>query len=654
MMNRVSLLFILFFHTLSFAQKSDLDRLRDLKTKIRQATYYDSTTVFVLGKQCIALAKKLHKENEIGLVYQYYGNFNYFSSDIERAKKYYKKSIELAEKSKDYQLKNSTEIRLAFIELETDVLGAETTFRKLLKEARKKKYIENQIEIYNGLGILYETKLRDDKAVQCYLKGLRISEKHHKDYFTGFLLNNLGLLKLENKHYADAKRDLERGLFLATKSGESRLRFNTLNNLGLVNKKSGNLEASIRHYKQTVVEAKKIGFPTTILTAYINLTSSYLDNNEIEKASESVDAAMGLASLNMAPNYLIALQLMHGLVSIEQGRYNVTEGCIAKASELLDNYQDPTQMPELLALQAKLAAAKGDFSQAYVYEKKYHNVSDSLREISDEEELARQQTIYGKERMESELTSLNQKNRILQTESELKSINTKFIAILFLSILILIVGGIYIFTIRKSRKVKARFSQKLIEQIDEERSRISKDLHDDIGQSLAVIKSKLNLYATGKINGIEGIDSEVGDILEQTRVLSHQLHPATLEKIGLESSLNTLIDKTQLATTMVCSIDFQLDDSVISLETGSQIYRIIQECISNTIKHANATALKVSCYFQSNELMIEYRDNGIGFSESSAKNGLGLLTIKERVTIIGGKLEIKSGMSKGVLLTITV
>jgi len=653
-MRQLIVLFFVCCCTFSFSQKSDLRRLEKLKNEIRQATYYDSLTVFKLGKECIQLARKLHKENEIGLVYQYYGNFNYFSSDIPNAKKYYAKSVEIARKTNDFKLKNSTEIRLAFIQTHNDIQAAEKSFRKLLIEAKKNNYIENQIEIYNGLGLLYNIRLRNDKAIQCYLLGLRISEKHHKDYFTGFLLNNLGLLKLESKQYASAKKDLERALFLATKSKESRLRFNTLNNLGLVDKYMGNIKGSIKHYRQTVIEAKKIGFPSTILAAYVNLASAYLDNDQINEASQSIDSAMLLITPNLDSNYPIALYLLKGLISIEQKQFEVTDECIAKAKSLFDGYQDPGQGPELLLLQAKLAAARGNFKDAYRFEKEFHELSDSIRVVSNEEELARQQTIYGKERMENRLLSLNQKNKILKTESELKTTSNRFVIILFVTLFLLIGGGIYTYSVRKSRKDKALFSQRLIEQIDEERSRISKDLHDDIGQSLAVVKSKLNLYATGKITQLGDLDLEVGDILEQTRMLSHQLHPAALEKIGLERSLNSLIERAQSGTDMVCSLDYELDTSALSLEASSQIYRIIQECISNTIKHAQASALKVSCLQRNQELTIEYRDNGIGFSEGSNKHGLGLQTIRERIMILGGKLDIKSGVNKGVQLTITI
>lgn len=636
------------------AQKSDSQKLEDLKLRIRQATYYDSSTVFSLGKQCISLAKKLKKENEIGYVYQYYGSFNYYTNDLAEAKKYYAKSIAVGERTKDFKLINSTKIRLNFLILDKDVLKAENGFKQLLADAQRGNYIDNQLEIYNGFGIMYEARLMYDKATESYLKGLRMSEKYDKKIPTGYLLNNLALIKLKAKKYAEAKKDLERALALSTETNQPRLRLIVLNNLGLVTHEIKDFKGSVIHYKQTVIEAKKIGFPSGILAAYINLASSCLDNKQLTEASKNVDSALAIVQTYRDPLFLINSFLVRGMVSTEQKDFATVERCIDSIQFYLRTDNDPNFRKELISLQSKLAAAQGNFKLAYDLEQKFSLLSDSIRAVSNENEQTRLQTIYGKERLENELTDSKQRNKILRTKSELKSANYRFTFLVILFIFLLILAVIYIYNVRKSKRIRSLFSQKLIEQIDEERSRISKDLHDDIGQSLAVVKSKLNLYTTGKISQLEGVDTEIGDILEQTRVLSHQLHPTALEKIGLERALNSLVEKTQSGTDMLCSFEFDPGVKPINMETSSQIYRIIQECISNTIKHARASALKVSIEHRNGELIIQYRDNGIGISDAQNKLGLGLLTIRERAEIIGGRIDLKTGTNKGITLTITI
>lgn len=636
------------------AQKSDNQKLEDLKIQIKQATYYDSSTVFSLGEQCIRLAKKLKKENEIGYVYQYYGSFNYYANDLAEAKKYYAKSLAVGERTKDYKLINSTKIRLNFLILDQDVLKAENGFKQLLEDAQRGNYIDNQLEIYNGFGIMYESRLMYDKATESYLKGLRMAEKYDKKMPTGYLLNNLALIKLKAKKYVEAKKDLERALVLSTETNQPRLRLIVLNNLGLVTHEIKDYKGSVIHYKQTVIEAKKIGFPSGILAAYINLSSSLLDNKQLTEASKNIDSALAIVQTYRDPLFIINSFLVRGLVSIEQKDFATVERCIDSVQFYLQKDNDANFRKELISVQSKLAAAQGNYKLAYDLERKFSLLSDSIREVSNENEQTRLQTIYGKERLENELTDSKQRNKILRTKSELKSANYRFTFLVILLVFLLVLAAIYSYNVRKSKRVRSLFSQKLIEQIDEERSRISKDLHDDIGQSLAVVKSKLNLFTSGKISKLEGVDTEIGDILEQTRVLSHQLHPNALEKIGLERALNSLVEKTQSGTDMLCSFEFDPGVKSINMGTSSQIYRIIQECISNTIKHARASALKVSIEHRNGELIIQYRDNGIGISDSQNKLGLGLLTIRERAEIIGGRIDLKTGTNKGITLTITI
>ena len=213
----------------------------------------------------------------------------------------------------------------------------------------------------------------------------------------------------------------------------------------------------------------------------------------------------------------------------------------------------------------------------------------------------------------------------------------------------------YVRNIRFTRKQQKDFTQKLIENIDDERSRISKDLHDDIGQSLSIIKSKINLFNSGRISNLSGLDTEVGTVIEQTRHISHFLHPSFITKLGLERSLVSLTEKTQESTSIVCSLDIQNNLEKVPIENQTQIYRILQECINNTLKHANASALKISIKENQTELIIKYQDNGIGISDKKVKQeGIGLLTIRERAIKINGKINTYSSVGKGYKLQLII
>lgn len=620
--------------------------LEILKKRIRQSTYYDSIAVFQNGAKAIKLARKLNSLSEEGIIFQYYGNFYFFSRNIPKAKEFYQKTIEIAKKANDKKLQNSTEIRLAFMLSDVDKLAAEKKFNYLLEEAIKYNYLENIVEAYNGIGIIYEERKINDEALKYYLKALKVAEKNNFQYQQAIVLNNIGLVKFYNKQTKEAKIDFERALVLAIKSEESRLAISLHSNLGLVNDDLKNFKESIKHYKETLKNARKLGFPTATAVAMINVGNCYFENKQFDLAMKNCDSALIILKKYNEKEFIGQSYLLRASINIETG--NLTGARADVDSTLLFHkiYPNPRDYATSFQVLSAIFEKEGNFKKALEYTKKFDQLDDSLSDISNKDKMAEMQVVYGKERIESELENEKSKNSLLQKENELKRIRLRFVLILGFSILVLGIGIIFIRSVIITRRQQVVFSQKLIENIDEERSRISKDLHDNIGQSLSVIKSKINMFNTGRIQAIDGLDIDLGDVINQTRSISHHLHPAFLEKIGLSRSLASLMEKVQESTNIVCSLDLFKEIESLPKDTKTQIYRIIQECVNNTIKHAEASALKISVYKQEENHVLVYKDNGIGMKDApKADSGIGILTIKERGNKLNGKVSFVSNVN---------
>lgn len=638
-----------------FAQNNRLfTRLESLKKTIRQSTLADSSKVFEDGAKAIRIARELHSLREEGLIYQYYGSFYYHSNNYKKAREYYKKSIDLANQCKNLELKNSTEIRLAFMLAENDVLKAEKEFNRLLKQAKQHNYVENTIEIYNGLGILSEQRMMDDKALEYYQKGLKIAEKYNKKYFIGFLLNNMGLVKYENKQYKEARNDLERGLKLAKDVKEYRLMTNLHNNLGLVYNELKDYKASIRHYNETVALSKKQGFPFAIGAAYINLGGCYLLDKQYEKGHLYADSAITIFSQFNDPEYLGICYLQKASIYTEEKQLPLARSYVQKVLDLHKKFPSVQNYVNTFQVLSDINKQAGDYKKALEFKDRFYKLNDSIKQITDMDKMADLEVLYGRERIESQLLQEKTKNRLLDKQRELDSTEWQFIVFALGGLFLLIFGLIYIRYVRHSRKQQIFFSQRLIEQIDEERSRISRDLHDNIGQLLSVVKSKINMFNKGVINGdhIQDLEQEVGEVINQTRSISHQLHPSALEKLGLEKSLNSLLEQTQSSTGIICSMEFDVDVSEFTLPVQTQLYRVCQECISNTIRHARAASLRITLNLSDDFFVFSYRDNGNGFSVNAAIEGLGMMTIRERAKKINGKVSVNSEPQKGMSLII--
>jgi len=649
----IAFLAIACFNLTVVAQNDALfQRLEKLKKTIRQSTYYDSAAVFSNGAKAIRLAKELRSPGEEGLIYQYYGNFYFYSRDYKTASVYYEKAIQVAEQAGDRKLKNSTQIRLAFILSEKDLLRGELEFKRLLDEAKRKGFIENTIEAYNGLGILSEQRQMHDKSLDYYYQGLKLAEKHNKKYFIALMLNNISLLKQENKQFEEARTDLTRALALAEELSEYRLISNLQNNLGLVNREMQNYDESISHYIETIRITKKLGFPIAIGAAYVNLSNSYMLNKEYKVARLYADSAIAIFGNFQDFEYLGRSYLLKGTICAEMNDLDAARQCIDTILALNKEHPSPFNYINSFDIQSLIFEKAGNFEKALEYRSRFYTMNDSLSDITNRDRLADLQVLYGKERVVTQLAQEKTKNKLLAKEGELETAKWRMVLTISIMAFVLILAVAYIRYVRNARKQQVVFSQKLIEQLDEERSRISKDLHDDIGQLLSVVKSKINMYTTGRLDEISGLEKEVGEVIDHTRSISHQLHPSSLEKLGLERSLAGLMERTQNSTGIVCSIDFDIFPDRLGLDTQTQLYRICQECINNTIKHANALALKVSLREDDGSFIFSYRDNGIGVSSQTSKEGLGFMTIRERTNKINGKMSMPQSSQKGMQLIV--
>lgn len=422
----------------------------------------------------------------------------------------------------------------------------------------------------------------------------------------------------------------------------------------MVNTQLKDYASSVKHYKETVKLTKRLGFPFGISAAYINLGDAYKLNGQFLDAMACEDSAITLLRTFDNLEYLQVAYLAKALISINMNDAQNATMYADSVDYYLSLQRVFNNEIDLLNVRAKIAALKGDFKNAYNLNNAYYEHMDSSNTITNQDKLAELQAIYGKERIENDLKEARNQNKLLEQQKELDEANWRMLFLLLAGVSVVIIGFSYIRYVNKLRKQQAYFLQGLINQVDEERSRISKDLHDDIGQLLSVVKSKVNMFQTGRLANLDGLENEIGEVINHTRSISHELHPSSLEKLGLKTSLNSLLEKTQAATDLVCSSEIDEDWKLFDSMEQTQLFRIFQECISNTIKYARAKSLKISIVRTDEGFLVEYRDNGIGFEQELMIKGLGWLTIRERVHQMGGKMELNSGKGKGVHLSIKI
>jgi PAS domain S-box-containing protein len=204
------------------------------------------------------------------------------------------------------------------------------------------------------------------------------------------------------------------------------------------------------------------------------------------------------------------------------------------------------------------------------------------------------------------------------------------------------------------------FSRQLIEAQEDERRRISRELHDQIGQVLTAVKMNLcsvQEVCSGSESGLyikDNIDA-VDEALRLVRDLSVDLRPPVLDDLGLVSALRWYIDRytTRTGFSVVIRIELQEHSERFSREVETACFRIAQEALTNIVRHASADKIVMSLVRDDQSLLLSIRDDGVGFNPERLRQRatrtatLGLISMQERAHAAGGTLEIDSAISKG-------
>ena len=206
---------------------------------------------------------------------------------------------------------------------------------------------------------------------------------------------------------------------------------------------------------------------------------------------------------------------------------------------------------------------------------------------------------------------------------------------------------------RRSETELKRLTSHLFQALEEEKKRIARDLHDDIGQRLSVIALKLAALPPDVAPSaeIEALRTDLDEVSSAIRNKSHLLHPAVLEELGLPVALKALVDDFGKVEGMPTTATFSQVPTNLSDITSIAVYRITQEALHNISKHAGKTHVKVGLSARDSLLLLEIQDSGIGFDEdfvaSDASRGLGLISMKERARLASGNLRITSALGRG-------
>jgi signal transduction histidine kinase len=212
-----------------------------------------------------------------------------------------------------------------------------------------------------------------------------------------------------------------------------------------------------------------------------------------------------------------------------------------------------------------------------------------------------------------------------------------------------------------TRKQNDDLVGRLIVSQEFERRRVARELHDDIGQKLAMLSIRIDDLANrGQLTGslpeaVREISREAGAIATDVHQVSHRLHPSKLEAVGLLTALQSLCNEISNQSKVAIACEHDDIPRTIEPEVSLCVYRITQEALHNVVKHSGAPRAVVRLSRERGDLYLQIADQGSGFSQHAAEGGgLGLVSIRERAGVLGGRVAIHSAPGAGTRIGVRV
>lgn len=568
------------------------------------------------------------------------------------------------------------------------------------------KYIANYTYILNNQGIL-------DSALILNLESVRLSREINDSVYLGKTLFNTGNTyrikeDFENsvKYYMEGKMlfaklgdiridsrgddilqtlylDMhqyekgieygERAVAAARKQNDSILLSQALTNLGLNYSSLKFDDKALSLHQEALVIGQRIGNTRTILANYLNIGDYYLQTGrydlmisyffnglrlakEMELSEDQVNAYKGISF------YYQSVKDYH-----RSGLYADSALTLAK------EYGLRHQQAALYTHLSNLSYSKQDMRLGEKYARMSRLIEDSLLSETIRKTTQELEVKYETNQKQTRIHALESEQKIQKLSIERKNIvNAVLVAVI---ISCLLIG----FLLYRNYKHRQRLQQQRINELETEkqlaateavlkgeeleRTRLAKDLHDGLGGMLSGIKYSLNTMKGNLImtpdnaqafeRSIDMLDSSI----QEMRRVAHNMMPEALVKFGLDTALSDFCSNINLSGALKISYQsIGLKEATIEQTTAITIYRIVQELINNTMKHAAAKHAIVQVTKTDGHLSVTVEDDGKGFDASilQASKGIGWSSIQNRVAFLQGKVDVDSTPNKGTSVFIEI
>jgi len=216
--------------------------------------------------------------------------------------------------------------------------------------------------------------------------------------------------------------------------------------------------------------------------------------------------------------------------------------------------------------------------------------------------------------------------------------------------------------LRKTRTELEQLAEHLIQAQEDERHRISRELHDDIAQRLSLLAIELetlrqslaNAGCDKELEQIAGLKTETDELANDVHLLSHQLHSARLQHLGLRSAIEELTKQISRQHQISIHMSTYGRDTLLPPDVALCLFRVTQEALNNAVRHSKAQFVFIELSVDQSVARLQIRDTGVGFDIATCTAGIGLVNMRERLRMIRGDFSVESRVGMGTVVSATV
>jgi len=399
----------------------------------------------------------------------------------------------------------------------------------------------------------------------------------------------------------------------------------------------------------------------------------YVKQNKVKKASQYFLEAISYGKKYHMSQNLIRSQRSYAEFLLTQEKLDLAEKILLEALIVSKSAKTPENEVAIYKLLEIKHEHNNDLEQAYKLSKKRQNLMDSLSQREKYELIERLEKEYDNQKTETALAQSRVKN--LQNEQTIIWLAIGTIIVLVIAFFIYLTNKI------KQRNIKLKYEKneeilkrknleiqknKEIESAkaeikgqEAERKRLAKELHDGLGGTLATIKLNLSLAdseSTYKKVTLKPIINSLDNACQEVRIISHHLLPKVFENKSLTEAIQKYFSDVSKASNLEVNLEIFPKREIENIQPAKKndIYRILQELTTNTLKHGQASNLDVQLIQHDDYLSLIVEDDGIGFSQDQKPTGIGLQNIQSRILLLNGVLHIDSKPDRGTLIDIQI